>query len=98
MTLTEADLQRTVLDMARWHGLLAFHSTDPRRDTCAGFPDLVLLGSRIAYVELKTEKGRIRPDQRIWLDRLIGAGQTVYVIRPSHLADGTVQRLMEALK
>ena len=25
MTLTEADLQRTVLDMARWHGLLAFH-------------------------------------------------------------------------
>jgi hypothetical protein len=63
-------------------GSWRFHSTDPRRDTCAGFPDLVLLGDRVAFVELKTDTGRVRPDQQIWLDGLRAAGQAVYVIRP----------------
>lgn len=96
--VSEADLQRTVLEMARWHGVLAFHSTDPRRDTCAGFPDLVLLGDRVAFVELKTDRGRVLPDQQIWLDGLRAAGQAVYVIRPKDVADGTVQRLMRGLR
>jgi hypothetical protein len=34
-------------------------------------------------VELKTDRGRVRPEQHWWIDVLEGAGQEVYVWRPS---------------
>lgn len=55
----------------------------------AGFPDLVLVrGQQLIFAELKTERGKLGPEQAIWLDALLGvAGATRFVMaalwRPS---------------
>ncbi len=49
----------------------------------AGFPDLVLVRGRVVWVELKSEKGRVSPDQETWITMLAAAGQEVYIWRPS---------------
>ena len=50
-----------------------------------GFPDLVLVRERVIYAELKAKSGSIRPDQKIWIERLQQAGAEVYVWRPKDL-------------
>lgn len=47
----------------------------------AGFPDLLLVRDRIIAAELKSGSGRVRPDQREWLDRFATAGCEAYVWR-----------------
>lgn len=48
-----------------------------------GFPDLVLVRERIIFAVVKAEKGRVRPDQKVWLDMLRAAGAQVHVWKPS---------------
>jgi hypothetical protein len=50
--------------------------------TNAGMPDrLVLLPhGRIEFVELKTDTGRLRPDQRVWIERAGHLGTPVTVL------------------
>lgn len=60
-----------------------------------GFPDLVLvrapkwgqLTPAVIFAELKTEHGRVRDDQTLWLDALQAAGITAHVWRPSDLPE-----------
>lgn len=50
-----------------------------------GFPDLVLSrGNRLIFAELKAGKGRVTPEQKKWLDSLIGAAQC-RIWRPSDI-------------
>lgn len=51
----------------------------------AGFPDLVLVRlSRVIFVELKAEKGRVSVMQQLWLDALENTGKvSVHLWRPS---------------
>jgi hypothetical protein len=75
--VSEAQLQSMVLDLARWAGYLAYHTHDSRRSR-PGFPDLVLVHTttgRLIFVELKSEKGRVRPEQDVWMQHL-GPGRT----------------------
>lgn len=39
LTMTEAQLQRAILDQARTRGLLAFHVLDSRKSVGVGFPE-----------------------------------------------------------
>jgi hypothetical protein len=48
-----------------------------------GWLDLTFVRERVFFAELKSEKGRIRPAQQVWLDRLKAAGQECYLWRPS---------------
>ena len=49
-----------------------------------GFPDIVAVrGERVVYIELKSDSGRLRPEQKDWIGDLEAAGQEVYVWRPS---------------
>lgn len=84
------------MEYCRYLRLLVFHDHDSRRNA-AGFPDLVIVGRRILFVELKAEKGRLRPEQNVWLDRLRGAlgDASVAVWRPSDWAQAqqTLQEL-----
>lgn len=63
-----------------------------------GFPDLVLVrGTTVLFVELKSEKGRISPEQRQWLDdlELVAAATNhveVHVWRPGHWHNGHIER------
>lgn len=82
LALTEAQWQELVVDFARLHGWRHYHTHDSRR-SAAGFPDLVLVrGPELLFVELKSEKGRITPQQRQWLEALDAVTET-HVWRPS---------------
>ena len=90
-TIKEGDFLATVTELATLTGWLVYHTYDSRRSQ-AGFPDLVLArADRLIFAELKTDKGRIRPAQIEWLDRL-GAvassqpGISVYLWRPKDWA------------
>lgn len=81
--LTERAWQAQVEAIARTAGWLVYHTHDSRRSV-PGFPDLVLVcGPRLIFAELKTQKGRITPDQQRWLDALTAASVEVYVWRPA---------------
>jgi len=82
--LTEAQWQRRVIDLAGWCGWLAYHPFDSRRST-AGWPDLALVrDGRLVLAELKSEAGRVSPEQRTWLAELSSvAGVETYLWRPS---------------
>lgn len=92
--MSEADLQRTCEEMAKAYGWLVFHDRDSRRNN-PGFLDLFMVHptqGRCLIRELKSEKGRLRPEQIVWLDALRRSGLDVDVWRPEHLHDGTIQR------
>lgn len=81
-TVTERAFQAAVVALLRACGWLCFYDTEPRRSV-KGWPDLVAVRERIIFVELKTTRGRLRPEQRDWLDRLRAAGAETYVWRPT---------------
>jgi hypothetical protein len=68
--LSEAVWQDHVLALATAYQWRSYHTHDSRRSN-PGFPDLVLLRPpELLFVELKTDTGRIRPEQKSWLDEL----------------------------
>lgn len=86
----EAAFQAQVEQLARYYGWRVFHAPDniPRRtasgrivkqDVEPGFPDLVLVrGPELIFAELKTEKGRVSPEQQEWIAALTVIGEEVY--------------------
>lgn len=82
-SITEKAWQAQVLAIARVAGWLVYHPFDSRRSV-PGFPDLTLVrGPRLIFAELKTQKGRITPEQQRWLDALGNASAEVYLWRPA---------------
>lgn len=61
-----------------YHTWNSFHSA-------AGFPDCVLVHAkkrRLMFVEVKTDTGKLTPDQQAWLDDLQAANVSAFVLRP----------------
>jgi hypothetical protein len=68
--ISEKEFQAQILQLARLAGWKAYHTFDSRRST-AGFPDLVLVRPPVVlFVELKSEEGKLRPEQKAWLEVL----------------------------
>lgn len=80
--ITEAELQAMVVELAHLAGWMIQH-TRPARTADGGwrtpiqghkgFPDLVLVHERhgrVIFAELKSETGRVRPEQREWATAL----------------------------
>jgi hypothetical protein len=98
VTITEAQLQDTIVLAARTLGYLAYHTIDARLNE-PGFPDLIIVGfGQMVVWEVKTAKGRLRPasvtkkgrwlpGQQDWLDAFAEAGIPQGVIRPGDLDD-----------
>ncbi len=87
--MTEKQWLAQVKAAAKAAGWLVYHNFDARRSD-PGFPDLVMVRSgatsgheRVIFAELKTEKGKVRPEQWEWIDALRDAEQPTYVWRPS---------------
>lgn len=86
---TESEWQSFVTDCLdlggwRWH-----HETDSRKSK-SGFPDLIAVkGNQMIVLELKTQKGRVRPEQVDWLVALanVDGRVRVGVLRPSQWRD-----------
>jgi hypothetical protein len=99
--MTESELLNAVLDLARVFGWRTAHFRaaltrhgwrTPVQGDGAGFPDLVLVrGSRVIAIELKSDTGNLTDEQRIWLDALSDAGVLAVVWRPEHWRDGTIE-------
>lgn len=81
--MTEAEWQKRITDLCDVLGLRWHHETDSRR-TREGFPDLVIVGNRVVFVELKTDspKSKVTEAQRDWLLDIRGCGGEAYVWRP----------------
>ena len=97
--MSEDALESEVRRMARQLGLKAYHPWKLHaRRASEGYPDWTIAGPRgVIFRELKTQRGKVTPAQREWLDTLIDGGADAAVWRPSHLLDGTVAREMAAL-
>ncbi len=81
--MTERQLLDAVRDACRWSALLCYHPFDSRR-SAPGYPDLTVVGPRgVLFRELKSDRGRLTPEQRTWLDRLTAAGADAAVWRPA---------------
>lgn len=102
--MSEADLQRATLDLARLLGwriarfpmLNLTADRKPRRlayDT-KGFPDALLVRDRLLAIEFKSETGRMSADQDAWNDALVKAGVSVAVFRPSHWDKGVIEDVL----
>lgn len=79
--MSEDAFQRRITDLCDWLHLRWHHETDSRRSK-RGFPDLVIVGYRVIFVELKSDTGRVSFDQLGWLDDLREANAEVYLWRP----------------
>ena len=97
--MTEAVLQGRVQEVATGLGWWWYHAPDNRpggrsravQRVTPGWPDLVLVrGTRILYRELKTQTGRVTPEQSALHELLFDAGADVAVWRPMDLIDGTI--------
>ena len=98
-TVSEADFQVSVLELAELGGWLACHFHDSRREVrrrdgtrlfigdkaTSGFPDLVLVRPpELLFAELKSEKGRMTAKKKKWRDALSRCpGIRYYLWRPS---------------
>jgi len=82
-TMSEAELQSSVMESMMWMGWKVYHTHDSRRSN-PGYPDLTAVkGSRHMFVEFKSEKGKVKPSQIEWLNALARAHDEVYLVRPS---------------
>jgi hypothetical protein len=64
----ETDVEHAIRELAqRYAWPLAYHTHDSRR-SAAGFPDWIFARpGRLVALELKTERGRVRPEQAAWI-------------------------------
>ena len=69
------------------------HYATPVQADGGGFPDLILVrGGRVIAAELKSEKGKLSPEQQAWLDAFDEALVEDYCWRPSDWP--TVQKVL----
>jgi hypothetical protein len=90
--MTETELQDRIRGLCADLGLTVQHIHDPRRSWLPGWPDLVIIGTRAIWRELKSEHGSLTPEQRDVGNRLTRAGQDWAIWRPRDLLDGTIGR------
>jgi hypothetical protein len=93
--MTEAELQKACIAMLDQSGLVHWRiplgqggmvgkKTGSRgTSSILGFPDLCgITGNGLFWaVELKTDKGRLRPSQEVWIQKLEASGAIVRVVR-----------------
>ena len=93
--MTEKQLQAAVMRMARLRGWLAYHTYDSRRSE-PGFPDLVMVRhSRLLFVELKSERGKLTEAQHGWRNALVQVYEVeVHVWRPSDWLNGSIEEAL----
>lgn len=84
-SMTEAELQSAIVEAAEKLGYHCHHETDSRKSN-GGFPDLHIVGhSRQMVLELKSDRGESRPDQRQWIRAFQNAGVDARFVYPEDL-------------
>ena len=95
--MSERDLQATVTGLCDLLRLDHFHVLTSK-GMRPGWPDLVIIGPRrVLYRELKSETGKLTPDQRRIGSKLINAGCDWAVWRPRDLVSGVIPDTLRQL-
>ena len=94
--MMESDFQDQVIARCEALGLRVWHDEDSRRNR-AGLPDLIVVGTTTVFIELKSMRGKLRPEQEAFMTDLYEAGTQVLLWRPEHLFDGTVDRILRSI-
>lgn len=95
--LTERQLQDNITGLCRWLGLLCYHTHDSRNSS-AGFPDLVIVGTSVIFAELKSATSDMTKAQTAWADAISEAGNGCHFLwRPADWWSGAIRTQLEAL-
>ena len=93
--MTETQLQSAIIELARVTGWLCYHTHDSRH-SAKGFPDLCMVRcGRVIFAELKSEKGKLTPEQEQWQIRLVQTDAEYYVWRPVDWMSGRVDEVLK---
>ena len=89
--MPEKTFMGQLLQAARLHGWITYHTFDSRRSP-EGFPDLAVVrpepGRGDVYLwELKSNTGKLTMAQQLWLTALDGKRITAGLVRPAYFAD-----------
>lgn len=96
--MSEADLQRLIVDTCKVYRLRLMHPYDSRRTT-PGWPDLAIVGPGGAlFRELKAAAGRVTVEQREWLAAMGAAGLDADVWRPIDWTSGRIVAELRVLR
>ena len=77
--MRERDVEKMLVREVRRAGGEAYQWISPGND---GVPDrIVILGGKVIFVELKSERGRLSPVQKLQIEKLRKLGQRVEVIK-----------------
>jgi len=93
--MTERLFQGRVQQALRVLGYQSYHTYDSRRST-KGFPDLIALHPgkrRVLAIEVKTETGKVTPEQNEWLNSFAKCGVETWLLRP-----GMFEEFWESIK
>ena len=97
LAMSEAHLEEHVREICAQVDVYRYHPYDSRKSQ-GGWPDDVLVGPwGILHRELKSQTGKVRPDQEDVMARLRKAGADVDVWRPVDLISGRVAREIVAI-
>lgn len=96
--MTEEQLQDAITGMLDHFRIPWHHEVDSRKSK-RGLPDLIIFGRRIVFWELKTQGGRVTPEQNALLSRIVRAENgSARVVRPLDLLNGSVQTWVRGLR
>ena len=96
--VSEQELQKAIVAYAKLQRWLVYHTYDSRRSN-PGFPDLVLVkNGRVIFAELKSQRGRLRAEQALWLAELRKTGLEAYVWFPLDWMEGTIEKILDEEK
>ena len=87
--MSEAQLEENVRDACKKLSVRRIHQLRSR-GTAAGLPDDMLIGTRMLWRELKTQKGKLSGAQHETAEDLIAAGQDFAVWRPEDWLSGRI--------
>ena len=84
--MSEDEFQTDVVRLAVALGWGPIYHTRFSLGSKRGYPDLHMLrGGRSLFAELKAMRGRVTPEQEMWLEALRAAGHEAYLWRPSDI-------------
>lgn len=94
--MTEAELETEVRKLLKRYDVYGYHAHDSRRSQ-AGFPDWVVIGTRVLFRELKSADGQLSTEQTEVKYALLAARADWGVWRPADLRSRRIARELAAI-
>ena len=91
MAMTETQIQRNIKDTAEALGFAYYHTRNSFASD-KGFPDIVVAGPinsnapSVFFYETKGPRGKVSPEQVMWIAILVNAGLTARIVFEEDLA------------